>query len=456
MDQGSKRVTVVGLGKSGLSAARLCLARGSRVRGVDQKPERELPGAASLREAGATLCLGGIPEDLASETDLLVVSPGVPLSLPPLRRAREAGVPLWGEIELAYRLLQPQPPRAVGITGTNGKSTTTALAGALLSEQGRMFVGGNLGRPWTEAAMAEPFDLHLVELSSFQLEGIEKASFHGAALLNLTPDHLDRYPDPQAYAQAKSRIFLAQSEQDFAVVNADDQEVLRLAQLTRASVYGFTLKAASAHAASPVRFRGLARAEPGGFRLELFGSPERFTVQNLALRGEHNLQNAMAASLLARLSGASAEQVQRGLDGYPGLPHRLESVRTLEGVEWVNDSKATNVDSSLVALRAFPGRLWLIAGGKGKGAPYQPLVEASRSKVLGVLTLGEDAPALEAAFRGVAEVHCCGTLEAAVSRARELARAGEVVLLSPACASYDQFRNFEHRGETFKRLVKEL
>jgi UDP-N-acetylmuramoylalanine--D-glutamate ligase len=202
---------------------------------------------------------------------------------------------------------------------------------------------------------------------------------------------------------------------------------------------------------------GLAVARPGGFVLEGVGEPgESFTLGNRALRGAHNAQNAMAAALLARLGGVSREAVQAGLDGYPGLPHRLESVRVLDGVEWVNDSKATNVDSVLVALRAFERDVLLIAGGKGKGAPYQPMVEAGRGRVKGVLTIGQDAENIARAYAGEAPVYPCGTLEEAVRRARALARPGDTILLSPACASYDQFQNFEHRGDTFKRLVREL
>lgn len=447
-----RRITVVGLGKSGLAAVELCLARGALVRVVDQKPEAELP-AAELRARGVTVVAGGFPS-LSEGADALVVSPGVPLATPELQRAREAGVPVFGEIELAWREGRGER-RCVAITGTNGKSTTTALTGELFRQTGeRVFVGGNLGRPWSEAALdLEPYAAHVIELSSFQLEGIDRARFQGAAILNLTPDHLDRYPSHAAYGAAKARIFENQAEGDFAVVNADDAGVLELAERARVPVYGFGATGQAARA-SPA-LAGRAVAEEGGFRLDL-GGRERFLLRNAALRGEHNRMNAMAAALLARLSGVTAAEVQAGLDAFPGLPHRLELVRTLDGVEWINDSKATNVDSAVVALRALPGRLWLIAGGKGKGAPYAPMVEAAKGRLAGVLTIGQDAPAIAAAFQGVAPVHPCGTLDVAVRRARELARKGEAVLLSPACASYDQFRNFEERGDVFKRCVTEL
>jgi UDP-N-acetylmuramoylalanine--D-glutamate ligase len=274
---------------------------------------------------------------------------------------------------------------------------------------------------------------------------------HAAAILNLTPDHLDRYANHAEYGQAKARIFLNQQAPDVAVVNADDPSVVRLSEQAKVPVFGFTQSRAPAERG---RFAGRAFAVDGGFAFDF--AEVQLAVRNPALRGGHNLLNAMAAALLAFHSGASPQKIQEGLDGYPGLPHRLERVRTLREIEWINDSKATNVDSVLVALKAFASGVWLIAGGRGKGAPYAPMVEASMGRVKGVLTIGEDAPAIAAAYAGKLPVHACGTLEAAVSRAAELARPGDVVLLSPACASYDQFKNFEQRGDAFRRLVKGL
>lgn len=452
-----KGVVVYGLGKSGTAAVRLLLCAGARIAAVDARTEAELGEAVTaLRAEGVKLVLGGPPGDLLERADLVVVSPGVPLRLPEIRRAASAGVPVWAEVELASRFLGSAP--LVGITGTNGKSTTTALTGELLAQPGkRAFVGGNLGRPLAEAAVqVESYDAFCIELSSFQLEGIEKLRLHGAAILNLTADHLDRYASLAEYGAAKARIFLNQREGDFAVVNADDAGVLELARSARVPLYGFSLDP-RAKVSGGLPWAGGARRSRGGFQVSLGEAPlENYTLANPALRGDHNLQNAMAATLLARLSGVPGEAAQRGLNAFPGLAHRMESVRTLDGVEWINDSKATNVDSSLVALRALKGNIWLIAGGKGKGAPYAPLVEESVGKVKGILTIGQDADAIGAAFGGRLPVQPCQTLERAVERARSLARAGDVVLLSPACASFDQFRNFEDRGETFKRLVRSL
>lgn len=454
-----KKVAVYGLGKSGRAAIRLLRREGAAVTAVDQASAASLRDAAAEVEGeGATLCLGDDPAPVLRAADLLIVSPGVPLSLPAIEAARGAGVPVWGEIELGWRFLRAAP--LIGITGTNGKSTTTALCGTLFEAGGkRAFVGGNLGQPLSDAALAdEPVDAYVVELSSFQLEGAETVRCRGAAILNLTPDHVDRYPSHAAYGEAKARIFRNQAEGDFAVVNAEDPGVMALARRAAVPLYGFGSSSDRSHAQPhPQALAGRAVAEGDGFTIQAAGEPpERYHLRNRSLRGTHNLQNAMAAALLARRCGVSPEGIQNGLDAYPGLPHRLEWVATIDGVEWVNDSKATNVDSALVALRAFSGGLWLILGGKGKAASYAPLVEASRGAVKGVLTIGEDAPLIERAFEGAIPVFPCGTLERAVAGARELARAGEVVLLSPACASFDQFRNFEHRGESFKALVRRM
>ncbi|MFY2560831.1 UDP-N-acetylmuramoyl-L-alanine--D-glutamate ligase [Corallococcus terminator] len=448
-----QKVLVYGLAKSGVAALRLLSQRGASVTALDARSEDALGDVArEVKALGATLVTDPATPGLLESQALVVVSPGVPLALPELRAAAAAGVPIWGEVELAWRFLESVP--LFGITGTNGKSTTTALTGELfLQGRKRTFVGGNLGRPFSEAALSPgDWDALVVELSSFQLESIQTLRPRGAAILNLTADHIDRYADHGAYGEAKARIFHHQREGDFAVVNADDADVLALARQARVPVYGFSVTGKPVVDAP--KLAGLAVAEEGGFRLDFQG--EKYRLNNRALRGAHNAQNAMAATLLARLGGVSVEAVQAGLDSYPGLPHRLESVRVLDGVEWVNDSKATNVDSVLVALHAFQDGLWLIAGGKGKGAPYTPMVEAGRGKVKGVLTIGADAELLARAYEGQAAVHACGTLAAAVAKARELSKAGDTVLLSPACASYDQFKNFEDRGDSFKRLVGAL
>ncbi|MFZ5445433.1 MAG: UDP-N-acetylmuramoyl-L-alanine--D-glutamate ligase [Myxococcota bacterium] len=446
-----QKFVVIGLGKSGIGAAKLLLQRGAQVVAFDENPNAPKP----LEHPRFELRTGALPPRFWEGATAVVVSPGVPLARPELVACRAAGATMYGEIELAYRAMPAGAGPLLGITGTNGKSTTTALLGELVRQhEPRSFVGGNLGTAFTlayEKADEQPYELHVIELSSFQLEGIVDARFKVAAILNLTPDHIDRYASHQDYGLAKARIFDTQKPGDFAVVNADDADVVLLSKRAKVPVYGFTLDAQRTNPG----FAGLAVGKGDSFSFS-FGAPTVFTVRNRALRGNHNLQNAMAAALMARLAGIPDAAIQRGLDSFPGLPHRLEFVRERNGVEWINDSKATNVDSSLVAMKALAGNVWLIAGGKGKGAPYQPLVDAAKGKVKGVLTIGKDAPLIAAAFAGTCPVHDCGTLAQAVAQAAEISTAGDTVLLSPACASYDQFNHFEHRGDVFKSLVRAL
>jgi UDP-N-acetylmuramoylalanine--D-glutamate ligase len=284
-------------------------------------------------------------------------------------------------------------------------------------------------------------------LSSFQLEGIDSFRPHIAVLLNLTEDHLDRYATFQEYIDAKLRVFMNQTADDFGVVNARDPATLAMIKGEKCKSYTFGFGKPGPRSA---RWDGKAMHVDAG------AGAESYQVKNRALRGDHNVENAMVAVLAARLGGVPAGKIQAGLDAYPGLAHRIEYAGTVRGVEYVNDSKGTNVDSTVVALKAFPKGVWLIAGGRGKGSPYEPMAEVSKGRVRGVLTVGEDAPKVKAAYVSVAEVIDCGDLAKAVRVAHQRASPGEVVLLSPACASYDQFKSFEERGERFKALVKAL
>ncbi len=448
------RVTVVGLARSGVAAARLAAREGARVTVTDRRAAAELaPQLRALEGARARAALGGHDPADFTGADLVVVSPGVPLSIPPLAAARAAGVPVVGEVELAWRFLPGLP--VVGITGTNGKSTTTALTAALFAQHRPTFAGGNLGTPLSELVLdGGRAEVAVVELSSFQLEGIETFRPAVAAITNVTPDHLDRYADVAAYAAAKGRLFANQGPADFAVANARDEEALRLARASRGALHTFGFGPPAPRAARSPE----AAASEVTVRLA-DGPEERYAVRSRALRGGHNRENAMAAILCARLLGVPPDAVRRGLDAFPGLPHRLELVREREGVEWVNDSKGTNVDSTAVGLAAFPaGRpsVLLIMGGHGKGAPYAPLRALFPGRVKALLTIGEDAPAVERELGDLCPLERCGTLDRAVTRAAALAGAGDVVLLSPACSSYDQFENYEQRGAVFRRLVEEL
>jgi UDP-N-acetylmuramoylalanine--D-glutamate ligase len=453
-----RKVTVVGLAKSGVAAARLCAREGAAVTVTDRRAERDLGGPlAALEGVPVRRALGGHDRADFEGADLVVVSPGVPLSIPEIRAARARSVPVWGEVELAARFLDGAP--VVAITGTNGKSTTTALAGALFARDRRTFTGGNLGTPACELVLSgERVDAVVLELSSFQIEGLLRLRPRVAAILNVTPDHLDRYPDVDAYAAAKAGLFRLQQPEDAAVANARDPVTVAMAAGSRGTVHTFGFGPPEPFAA---RDPG---GEPGPQGAELVlrlghGAAERYLLQNRALRGRHNRENAMAAALCARLLGVPGDAVQAGLEAFPGLPHRLELVSERGGVEWVNDSKATNVDSTSVGLSAFPPaapRVVLIMGGRGKGAPYAPLRPLFAGRVKALLTIGEDAPKVESELGDLCPTEPCQTLAAAVQRASRLAAPGEVVLLSPACASYDQYRSYEERGEAFRRHVREL
>jgi UDP-N-acetylmuramoylalanine--D-glutamate ligase len=454
-----KKVTVIGLAKSGLAAARLCLREGAIVTVTDRRTAEQLGDAiAPLAETGARAVLGGHDAADFEGADLVVVSPGVPMALPELQAARARGVPVWAEVELGWRFLPPGTP-VVGITGTNGKSTTTALTGALVGAHRPTFTGGNLGTPLCHHVLGgDPSSAVVLELSSFQLEGVERFRAQVAAILNVTPDHLDRYPSYDAYAAAKGALFATQQPADFAVANARDERAMALAGASRGARLTFGFGPAVDDAARCPDGDPGASGTPISFRCA-GGGRESYLLKNLALRGRHNRENAMAAILCARLTGVPPAVVQAGLDAFPGLPHRLERVAMGRGIEWVNDSKATNVDSTSVGLAAFsPGqpRVLLIMGGRGKGAPYAPLRSLFNGRVKALLTIGEDAPTVERELGELAPTESCHTLAGAARRAADLAGPGDVVLLSPACASYDQFKNYEERGEAFRHLAAEL
>jgi UDP-N-acetylmuramoylalanine--D-glutamate ligase len=436
---------VVGLGKSGVAAARLLATRGARVAVADDKAEDAL--ADSLRQLEGVpheRHLGGLREEAFRGRDLVVVSPGVPLSTPSIAEARSRGVEVIGEVELSARFVE-EP--IVGITGTNGKSTTTALTAHLLRAAGKkVFAGGNLGDALSNRVLSGgKLDATVCELSSYQLEGIVSLRCAAAAVLNVTPDHLDRYPSLDEYAAAKERIFENQQPGDSAVLNLADARVAAMRTPAGVRRRGFDPRGRNADAAGFLRAKSVLAVDGAEYDLR---AP--------TLRGAHNAENALAALLLARHLGAPPRALQQGLDSYPGLPHRLEPVRTLDGVEWVNDSKGTNVDSVEKSLSAFDGGVLLIMGGRGKGAPYRPLRALFPGRVRALLTIGEDAPRIAGELGDLAPVTACGDLRTAVAQARKLARAGDAVLLSPACASYDQFRNFEDRGDQFKALVRGL
>jgi UDP-N-acetylmuramoylalanine--D-glutamate ligase len=444
-----QRVAVVGLARSGVAAARLCHAAGAEVVAIDAKPLERLGAEARTLPALGIRFLA--ERDAAGDVrsaDLVVVSPGVPFDAPLPTAARSAGVPVIGELELGWRAMEAD---TIAITGTNGKTTTTALTGALLAHQPRpVLVAGNIGTPLAAHALGFPPDgLVVTEVSSFQLETI--AEFHPrvAAVLNVTPDHLDRHGTVARYAEAKARIFANQGPSDCAVLNADDEGARALGSRTTADVVWFS------------RLRQLDHGvfvRDGWIVAKLNGHAEDIApVTEIQLRGCHNVENVLAAVACALWTGMAPEDIRRGVAQFRGVPHRIERVRELHGVTYYNDSKGTNVASTVKALESFTEPLVLIAGGKGKGQDFRPLADAARGRVVHAVVIGEDGPSVS---RALAEsgipVRTCATFAEAVATARDLATPGEVVLLSPACASFDMFENFEHRGDVFKRLVEQL
>lgn len=444
-----RRVTVVGLARSGVAASRLLLALGARVTGTDAKPAEALPvEARALGAAGVRLFLGGHPPEAFADADLVVVSPGVPTELDILAACRRRGVPVIGELELAFRVTEAE---VIAVTGTNGKTTTTALVGALLAGGLRpVMIGGNIGRPLSAEALGFPPDgIAVAEVSSFQLETIETFSPRVAALLNLTPDHLDRHSDFEAYARAKARIFLNQSAEDWAVVNADDPGASALAdRAVRARRIGFSRL-------GPVPEGAFVR--DGWITLALGGRDTAIApIAEIFLRGPHNLENVLAATACSAWAGLPSERLRAAIKAFRGVAHRLEWVRELDGIAFYNDSKGTNVDATLKALASFEEPIVLIAGGRDKGQEFAPLTAAARGRVKAAVLIGEGRPKLRAALAPVTRVVEAGGMAEAVAEAQRLAAPGEVVLLSPACASFDMFRDYEERGEVFKALVHAL
>lgn len=439
MDWTGKQILVVGLGKSGLAAARLAQRLGATVTVCDEKPLGETRFAAEVADLGVRY----LPQSEArgADFDLVIQSPGVPLEAPVFANAR-----VTGELEFAAPLLAG---RTIGITGSNGKTTVTALIGHILSHaEVPSQVGGNIGIP--PAAMVETSRVgqwNVLELSSFQLETIESFVADIALVLNITPDHLDRHHTMERYIDAKARLVETQGRGQVAVLNAGDPASAGLAKRTRAKVVYF-----NASAPGP-----WAVAESDG--VITVDEQRLIPVAAIPLRGRHNVENVMAAAAAAWLANVSLDAIEAAIRTFPGVEHRIEFVRTLDGVTYYNDSKATNVDATEKALDAFDGGVWIILGGKDKQSDYRTLAGRLRAKAKGVLLIGAAAPIIRAQLAEVdaaLPLRDCGTIAAAVALARAEAENGDTVLLAPACASFDQFQSYEHRGRVFKELVQQL
>ncbi len=447
MDLANKRVLVVGLGKSGVASALFLKEHGAQVTVSDTKSGNELRNEIPvLLDHGITVETGGHGERTFRGQDLIVVSPGVPVDAPLLVQARSQGEPVIGEVELAAQFL---PGRIVAITGSNGKTTTTTLAGEILTAGGLpTLVGGNIGTPAISlAGRATVQSVIVLEVSSFQLETIQ--TFHPkiAVVLNVTPDHLDRHRTLEKYIDAKARIFENQRGDDFAVLNADDPTCVSLARRTRAQVFWFSRQKEVQEGAwvreGAILFRNVDRQH------------EIMLASEIPLKGAHNLENVLAAVCAGALMGCAAEKIRQAVHEFKAVEHRLEFVATIRGVDYYNDSKATNVDATIKALESFPANIHLILGGKDKGSDYSVLNDLLKKRVKHVYTIGAAAAKIKSQIKNVEVVHA-ETLDNAVRKAAAAATAGDVVLLAPACASFDQFKSYEERGKLFKEMVRNL
>jgi UDP-N-acetylmuramoylalanine--D-glutamate ligase len=448
MELKNKRVLVVGLGRSGVAAAFFLQERGAKVTVSDSKSDMQLQSEiAALLDRGVSIETGRHGERTFRDQDLIVVSPGVPTDQPNLQHARTLGIPVIGEVELAFRFLQG---KVIAITGSNGKTTTTTLVGEILSKSGKKtLVGGNIGTPVISlAGKSSPDTLVVLEISSFQLETIEQFRPWIATILNITPDHLDRHHTLQAYSDAKARVFENQMPGDFAVLNADDPACVALKSKGKASLLWFSRK-------QPVENGAYLRGDDIIFRQN--GKEQVvLTRADIYLKGAHNLENVLAAVAMGMVAGCPPQQLRQAVSDFRAVEHRLELVTTINGVSFYNDSKATNVDATVKALESFPGNVHIILGGKDKGSDYTALAPLLRERARRAYLIGAAAEKIASQIQGATPIERSGTLERAVRQAFEAAKSGDVVLLAPACASFDQFENYEQRGRIFKELVMAL
>jgi UDP-N-acetylmuramoylalanine--D-glutamate ligase len=449
MELKGKKVLVVGLGKSGLAAALFLRRRGAQVTVSDVRSAEALAkDIPALLDEGIMVETGGHGLLTFRRQDLIVVSPGVPLNTPELAQVRSFGLPVIGELELAARFLKG---RSLAITGSNGKTTTTALVGEILEKAGiPTLVGGNIGVPvigLIDQSTDETWSV--LEVSSFQLESTQRFHPSIAVILNITPDHLDRHGSFENYALAKERIFACQDEHDFVVLNADNARAAQAASRSVAKVYFFSIEHSVLQGAWVED--GYVVYRPG----KDAAIEKIMPLSGVPLKGAHNVENVLAAVCASRLAGVSADQIRSAVERFQAVEHRLEFVAKINGVDYYNDSKATNVDATAKAVASFSSGIHLILGGKDKNSDYTQLAQLLRARVRAVYTIGTAAAKIESQLRGVVPILACETLDNAVSAAASAARPGEVVLLAPACSSFDQFENYEQRGRVFKELVSE-
>ncbi|MCG2675748.1 UDP-N-acetylmuramoyl-L-alanine--D-glutamate ligase [bacterium] len=443
MELKGKRVLVVGMGRAGVAAAKLLETKGARVTITDKKGREELKEALrKLEKRGMGIETGGHPLELLEDTEIIVASPGVPPNIPLLERAKEKRIPVIGELELASSFLKVP---IVAVTGTNGKTTTTTLIGKILKEEGkRVAVAGNIGHPLS-SCLGKDYELIVSEVSSFQLERIK--TFHPfiSIMLNIAPDHLDRYRDLNEYIGAKKRIFLNQGKGDFAVLNRDDSNCSTFSTEAKKIFFSREELAEGVYLKKEIIIANL------------FGrSQEVIHREEIGIKGPHNLENALAAITACLILKVKVTSIRRVLKEFKGVPHRMEFVKKVKGVRFVNDSKATNVSSVMKSLASFTEPIILIAGGRDKGLDYSPLRPLVEKRVKALILLGEAKEKIAQALSFCKRIKMAEDMKEAVDIAFGLAEEGEIVLLSPACSSYDMFKDFEERGEVFKKAIREL
>jgi UDP-N-acetylmuramoylalanine--D-glutamate ligase len=471
MDLKGRKVTVVGLARSGVGAANLLARMGAEVTVTDLRPEAQLAGAVKRLAPSVRRVLGAHPEGLFTSSELVVVSPGVPLEMKQIISARASGIPVIGELELAYRIMEGRTP-FLGVTGSNGKSTTTTLLDLMLRKGGfKTLLGGNIGNALTEEILKSAeaknggsaegipsdFDFVVVEVSSFQLDSIERFRPHIAVVLNITPDHLDRYHSMSEYGSSKARIFGNQTEGDFMILNADDPETAKIGnERLRVGIGGPEVF----YFSRGKKVKGMYYRDGHIYcnipHLSCHAEEPFIEAGQIKIKGVHNLENAMAASAMALLAGCPQRAVIESLRDFAGLEHRLEFVREIDGVRYINDSKGTNVGAVMKSIESFEGPVVLIAGGRDKAGDFSALRDLVSRKVKALVLIGESAEKIRGALGDATETVMARDLKDAVAKCRERAVEGDVVLLSPACASFDMFRDFEDRGRQFKKIVAEL
>lgn len=450
MDLRGKKVVVIGFGRSGQAATRLLLVKGAEIIVSESRKREELPPSyiSSMEVSGVVFETGGHKRETLQKADLIVVSPGVAPEV--YKPAIEKGIPIIGELELAYQCLDPRErEKIISLTGTNGKTTTTAMISELLKYSGfKVFTGGNYGIPLSELVLSQAkVDKIVLEVSSFQLETIKRFSSKLALLLNITPDHLERYSSLEEYAFFKYRIFENQTKEDFALLPYGEGFYERFKGIIKGQTYFFSEKEREG-------VSGFLREKTREIVLRLEEEEESYSFFNFKLLGVHNQINLLSALLAGRLMGASKSACKKLIEEFIGFPHRLELVGTFGGITFINDSKATNVDATLQALKGLPGSLILILGGRHKGASYAPLIPLIKEKVKALILMGEARFILQAELSGLVETYMAEDLIQAVVITFQIAKPGDIVLLSPACSSFDQFRDYQERGEVFRELVK--